>query len=526
MKAKDHEQLRERILKCFAAEGTIKKTAHKLHVGINTVRKVLRGQPLGRAAPANLGPRASKLDPYRAVIQRLVLEDHLTGVLVLEEIRQLGFDGGRSILDDYIRQIGPDKDREPTTEVEHVPGKEGQVDWSPYRVELGGEQTVVHAFSLVLPWSRYMVLDFALDEQLETLLSLHDMAFEDIKAIPHVMTYDNMTTVGRHVGPGEVSINPRFEVYMKDRGFSVKLIAPGKPNQHASVERPFHYVENNCLRRRRFRFDSLDDLRQHGRWWCDNVANVRKHGTTGERPIDRLQRERPLMLPLPSARAEPYETITRTVPRDWCVRVANSRYSVPPRRQYIRRPCKVHLYAERLEILIDGEVVAVHARHAEAGRHVLPEHEEEFKRSTPSRRLLEQALIRLGNTARDYHQGLVAERGAGAGYHIQRILRMADRYGSSVVSGAMAQAARYGNYSADAVARVIAGRPTQGRGRHAARDGLVLPPESVRRWLEGLDVEQRDLGDFDRVLQGETINDEQDHGNEEPGQGTPSDDSR
>jgi hypothetical protein len=146
---------------------------------------------------------------------------------------------------------------------------------------------------------------------------------------------------------------------------------------------------------------------------------------------------------------------------------------------------------------------------------VLPEHEEEFKRSTPSRRLLEQALVRLGNTARDYHQGLVAERGAGAGYHIQRILRMADRYGSSVVMGAMAQAARYGNYSADAVARVIAGKPTRVRGLRAPADGLVLPPDSVRRWLEGIDVEERDLSDFDRILEGKDTNDDQDdHGKE------------
>jgi transposase len=512
MKVKDPEQQRERILKCFAVEGTIKQTAHKLRVSVNTVRKVLRGEQLGRVAVANPVPRPSKLDPYRAVIQRLVLEEQLTAVLVLEELRKLGFAGGRCILQDYIRQIRPQRRSELTTVVEHVAGKEGQVDWSPYRVELGAEQTVVHGFSLVLPWSRYMVLDFALDEQLETLLSLHDEAFADIKAIPHVMTYDNMTTVGRHVGPGEIWINPRFEAYMKDCGFSVRLIAPGKPNQHASVERPFHYVENNCLRRRRLRFDSLADLRQHARWWCANVANVRIHGTTRERPIDRLERERPLMLPLPSARPEMCQTLTRTVPRDWCVRIDKSSYSVPPRPQFIGQTCKVLLYAERLQILIGGEVVAVHKRHAEPwGRHVLPEHEAEFKRFTPSRRLLEQAFVRLGNTAREYHQGLLAERGAGAGYHIQRILRMADRYGSSVVTGAMTQAARYGNYSADAVARVIAGRPTRVRGLRAAADGLVLPPESVRRWLQGIDVEQRDLGDFDRMLQGKPTDDEQDH---------------
>ena len=499
MKVKDPEQRRARILECFASEGTIKATARRLRVSINTVRKVLRGEHLGRAVVAQPSPRPSKLDPYRAVIQRLVLEEKLTAVLVLEELRQLGYDGGHTILQSYIRQIRPETRPQPTTVVEHEPGKEGQVDWSPYRVELSGEQRVVHGFSLVLPWSRYMVVRFALDEQLETLLALHEEAFADISAIPPLMTYDNMTTVGRHVGPGKVWINPRFEVYMRACGFSLRLIDPGKPNQHAPVERPFHYIENNCLRRRRFRFESLPDLQGHTRWWCAEVANVRIHGTTRERPVDRLARERPLMLPLPSARPEAFQTLSRLVARDYCVRIANSRYSVPPR--FVGQACTVRLYAERLEIVIGGEVVAVHARQSEPwGRHVLPEHEEQFKRCTPSRRLLEQAFLRLGNTAQDYYQGLVAERGAGAGYHIQRILRMADRYGSSVVIGAMSQAARYGNYSADAVARVIAGKAPHHRRGRTRPDGVVLPPESVRRWLEGIDVEQRDLGDFDRML--------------------------
>jgi len=502
MKAADAEKRRTRILEGFRTEGTIRGTARKLHVGVNTVRKVLRGQPLGRDAPGQGGPRrASKLDPYREIIQRLVLDDKLTAVLVHGEISALGYTGGYTILKQYVRQIRPRSTPKPTTVVEHVPGEEGQADWSPYTVELGGEQRVVHGFSLVLPWSRYMVVRFTLDEQLETLVQLHEEAFLDMGAIPRLMTYDNMTTVGRHVGPGQVWLNPRFEAYAKERGFEIKLIDPGNPNQHASVERPFGYVEGNCLLRRRSRFASLEDLQAHARWWCAQVANVRDHGTTRERPLDRLAREKPLMLPLASAHVEIFRTLARLVGRDFCVAVDTSRYSVPPR--FVGQPCTVRLHDTKLEILIGGEIVAVHERqHEPRARHVLPEHEQQFKHCTPSRRLLEQAFLRLGNAARDYHQGLVAERGRGAGYHIQRILKLADRHGSSVVIGAMAQAARYGNYSAEAVARVIAGRAVKARNA-AGRQDVAVPPEAVRRWLEGIDVEQRDLEDYDRMLDDE-----------------------
>jgi transposase len=158
------ERRRERVLAAYRETGGIKATAKKLAVSIHVVRRVLRGRDGPRAAPRTQAVRPSKLDAYRPVIRRLVVDEHLTAALVLEEIRTLGYVGGHSILREYVRGLRPSSKQKVTTVVEHPPGAEGQVDWSPYRVMLGGEQRVVHAFSLVLPFSRYMVLRFALDE--------------------------------------------------------------------------------------------------------------------------------------------------------------------------------------------------------------------------------------------------------------------------------------------------------------------------------------------------------------------------
>jgi len=153
------------------------------------------------------------------------------------------------------------------------------------------------------------------------------------------------------------------------------------------VERHFDYVENNCLRRRRFCFDDFDDLQRHARWWCREVANVRIHRTTHESPIDRLIRERPLMLPLPSSRAQTYQQLERKINRDFCVLIDKNRYSVSPK--FVGKNAKIHLYDNRLEVFVDNQLVAQHDRRFQpGGRHVLPEHEEQFKRITPSRRLL------------------------------------------------------------------------------------------------------------------------------------------
>jgi hypothetical protein len=365
-------------------------------------------------------------------------------------------------------------------------------------VQLGGERRIVHAFSLVLPFSRFIFLRFALCEKLEILLVLHDEAFATIGAVPRLMTYDNMTTVGRHTSKDEITLNPRFEAYKEHMGFDVVLIDPGRPNQHAPVERHFGYVENNCLKRRRSRFADLEDLNRHAAWWCKEVANVRIHGTTRERPIDRLERERPLMLPLPSLHDDAYHSVSRKVSTDFCVAVNTNRYSVPPK--FVGQPATVRIYATYLEVIIGSETVARHPLcEQRRQRCVLPEHEAAFLKATPSRRLLEQAFLRLGPIAHTYYEGLKDKRGRGAGYHLQRILKLADRHGSSVVVGAMAHAARYGSFDATAVAKVVAGREIIDR-RHTGQQKVAAPPARVLQWLEGLHVEDSDLEDYDRIV--------------------------
>jgi transposase len=500
---------RDLVLSTFQKTGSIKATAKQLRLCRRIVRRILRGaDERERGIPSTRPAPPGKLDPFKPLIHRLVLEDHLTATLVLEEIRELGFTGGYSILKRYVRAVRPSPKVKVTTRLDHPPGDPAQVDWSPHTVELAGERRIVHCFSLVLPFSRYMVVRYAMDEQLETLVAMHEEAFTEIGAVPSVITFDNMTTVGRHVGPGEIWINPRFEEYAKQAGFGIFLIDPGKPNQHASVERPFHYIENNFLKRCRSKFTDLDDLNERARRWCADVANVRNHGSTRERPVDRLVRERPFLKPLPSIRPEPFRTLARLVGSDFSVAIDTHRYSVAPK--YVGQPATVRLFQERLEILVGGQVVAAHRRsNVRHGRSVLSEHADEFKHWTPSRRLLEAAFLRLGETARDFHAGLRAQRGQGAGHHLQRLLKLADRHGGDLVTAAMSHAAQYGNFSADAVARVIAGRQMP-----RTREGIPVtaPPEQVRAWLEGLDVEVGDLAAYDRMVDNAGPREEVPHG--------------
>ena len=69
------------------------------------------------------------------------------------------------------------KQRKVFRRFETDPGKESQVDWSPYRVLIAGVATVVHAFSLVLCFSRRLYIRLFRNERLPTLLWAHAEAF-------------------------------------------------------------------------------------------------------------------------------------------------------------------------------------------------------------------------------------------------------------------------------------------------------------------------------------------------------------
>lgn len=104
------------------------------------------------------------------------------------------------------------------------------------------------------------------------------------------------------------------------------------------------------------------------------MADLRIHGTTHERPIDRFTAEQPHLLVTthqPAFRLE--ATYPRVVADDFLVSLDTNRYSVPYR--LLGRTVEVQRQAGRVVIRSQGQVVAEHPELL--GRHqvrVLPEH--------------------------------------------------------------------------------------------------------------------------------------------------------
>ena len=479
------------VLKFFKETGFIRQTAKKAGVSRKAVRRVLKQVPVH--APVS-HPRPSKLDPYKAKIGVLVREQNLSAVRVLEEIQELGYDGKYTILKDHIRTVRPTPYRKPRPPIDHPPGEEGQMDWSPHQVIMGGRRTVVQTGSVVLCFSRWIYHRHFTDQTLESVINLHEMAFQELGAVPVTMTYDNMTTVGRHTGPSEVWINPQFKAFADQYDFRIVILQPGAKERHGKVERPFHYIEHNFLAGREFQ--DMEDINRRGDIWRANTANVRNHGTLRERPLDRLERERAYLNPLSHEISGTFfKKVDRLIHIDFCVAIDTNHYSTSP--NLIGQTAEVRLFKSHLEIWVNKQLDAKHTYiKGKHQRQVLPEYEAVYKKMSGQTQLLKHAFLRLGKPALSYYDGLKKHRGAAAGYHLQRILTYVDRHGADVVAGALAHAQRYGAYSADAVLRII-----QGKGQ---KKNPVIPPapvsENIRDWLRSCAVEEQAPELYDKII--------------------------
>ena len=480
------------IRKAFKKTGTIKGTKKITGINRKTIRSVL--ERMGKTIPAapQTIPRPSILDAYKPKVGYLVKEKKLSAVRVLEEIKELGYAGGYTILKDYVRTIRPPHVKIPRVPIDHQPGEEGQMDWSPHNAVIGGRNQLVQTGSFVLCYSRWFYFKHFTDQTLKSVIELHKGAFKELGGVPKIITYDNMTTVGRHVGPGKVWINPKFQRFADEYGFKIVILPPGAKERHGAVERPFHYIENNFLAGREF--VDFVDLNERADQWRWNKANVRIHGTLKQRPVDRLLRERPYLIPLsPHLSAGHYKEVDRKINVDFCVVVDLKHYSANP--HLIGKSAKVRLYHKHLEIWVDGKFDCQHS-YGNKERNVLPEHQEVYKKMTGQKRLLEDAFLRLGEPAALFYEGLKKTRKGAAGYHLQRILQYADRHGSDVTAGALSYAAKYQAFSAEAVLRIITGKKLKQANRIEPKI-----PENTRQYLRAYAVEKQSLRHYDQLIE-------------------------
>lgn len=323
-----------------------------------TVRSCLRRPewtPYRRTAMAE-----TLLSAHRAWLVERAREVNYSARILFQELRATrGYQGGYDTVRNAVRPLRSEAAAASLTQCrfETEPGQQAQIDWGQVRVRLVTGPATVHVFVLTLGYSRRAWAEGYENEQLGALLAAHEHAFAHFGGRTAELLYDRMRTVTMEPAADKPKWNPTFEAFARHWGFEPRLCRPYRAQTKGKVESGVKYVKRNFLPGRVFA--DLADFNDQLIAWLVEVADVRVHGTTHERPIDRFGREAAALvhtLDQPSF----FQALRRerVVADDWLVSIDANRYSVPWR--LIGKTVTVVRVGTQWQISHGGQVVAEH----------------------------------------------------------------------------------------------------------------------------------------------------------------------
>ena len=379
----------------------IKELARRYGIDRNTVRRALRAEEPPRYERAS---RPSKLVPFKDEIHELLrVEPKLTGVRVRELIEPLGFCGGKSIVDDYLREVRP-LFLKPRTFQRTIyrAGEICQFDlWQPSReIPIGHGQTrrgyVVVA---CLGYSRVGAGALVFSKEADDLLWGIARCLWSVGGLPATLVWDREGAL--HAGGGRPT--DAMAALCGQLKVDWHFCDARDPQAKGAVEKLQQYLETNFEPGRAF-VNQLDFQLQLDSWF--EKANARTHRGLRCRPLDRLGEEIEAMRALPARELDLDRRWVIRVPPDPYLRFDRNDYSLDP--AFAGRRVEVRASQQRITatVLDTGELAASHERSFAAHRTITAlEHARALKVLRGERRGVE---IEVQQRSLDIYDALLA----------------------------------------------------------------------------------------------------------------------
>ena len=380
----------------FVLGVSIKEIARRTGRDRNTIRAALRSSK----APKYSRPAAgSKLDPFKDEIHRLLKADpRMPGQRVRELIEPLGFDGGKTIVDDYLREVRPLFDLPRTFQrTIYRPGEICQFDlWEPKAEIAVGHGQTRKGWVVIgcLGYSRAGAGALVFSKQTEDLLFGIRRCLWSLGALAQTLVWDRQA--GLHAGDGRPT--EAFAAFCGALKVGWHFCDARDPQAKGVVERLQDFAERSFEPGRVF-VNELDYQLQLDAWF-DERANPRMHKTLRCRPIDRLIEERSVMAPLPALPPDTDRRWVLRVPPDPYLRFDTCDYSLDPALVGRRVEARV-TDREVLAVCLDsGEFACQHARSFARHRTITAlEHARCLKAKRQERRGAREPVVELRSLA-------------------------------------------------------------------------------------------------------------------------------
>jgi transposase len=362
-------------------------------------RKTIRRALLAETPPKySRAPAVSKLDPFKVwICEQLRADPRIQSLRLREMAAEFGYDGGKTIFDDYVREIRPRFLVKRTFQrTIYRPGELVQCDlWEPRDpVPVGHGQTrrgwVVTA---QLCWSRVLAGALIFSKEAPDILWGLGRCLGRIGALPDKLVWDREGAIAGGGRPTEA-----FAGFCGQLGVGWVILDAGDAQAKGLLERSHRFMRTNFESGRRFANPADFQLQLDG--WCDRV-NRRVHRTVRAVPAERLAQERAQMRRLPDLLPDCDRRHVVRVAQQPFVRVDRNDYSIDP--VFAGRRVEVRLsQGEVVAVVLDtGEVACRHRRSFAGGLTIIdPAHQTELERQRAKRRQRHDVEVEVRPLAR------------------------------------------------------------------------------------------------------------------------------
>ena len=355
---------------------------------------VARALALEKPPRYSRASRPSKLDPFKEwICEQLRADPELPSLRLREMAIELGYAGGKSIFDDYVREVRPRFARPRTFQrTIYRPGELVQCDlWEPTNlIAVGhGQQRRGWVVTAEVCWSRAIAGTLIFSKQAPDILWGLGRSLQRLGALPEKLVWDREAAI--HANGGRPT--DAFASFCGRLEVGWIILEARDPQAKGVLERSHRFLRSNFEPGRSFANPTDFQLQFDG--WCDRV-NRRVHRSTRTVPLERLSSERARMRQAPRQMPDVDHRFVVRVPAQPYVRVDRNDYSLDP--AFVGRRVEMRVsQTEVMAVVLDtGELACRHKRVFAGGLTFTdPAHQTELERQRERRRQRDQVEVEI-----------------------------------------------------------------------------------------------------------------------------------
>jgi len=334
--------------------------ARRLNCNWRTVNKYIDNQDATRKKREHV----SIIEEFKSTIIEKVDTYGASSMAVFKFIQKKGYSGSYLTVNNFVKGHKEAEIKRATIRFETSPGLQAQVDWKEKvtMINKNGEVFEVNIFLIVLGYSRLKFIKLTTNKTQPVLFECMFESFEHFKGIPKEILFDNMATVVDRENSTfkNVTLNTKFKAFAKDAGFEPITCRPYRAQTKGKVETLAKLVDRLKVYNEEFvTFEDLDNIVNK----FNEDINQEVSQATNEKPIDRFEKEKEYLIPLPPSECllsyfcqeKEYKVTVESM-----IRYKGKKYSVPIR--FIGNYLTVSETEDEINIYYTQDLVACHKK--------------------------------------------------------------------------------------------------------------------------------------------------------------------